>query len=171
MQAIRTLLDKVFGNNWEFQSPIVRKTEVTENETETLKAELTLGELFLQREKLEETQKRQRYEAEQYRQALQYERDAIVVDQFLEAVKVSFIHDIKRGVRPESVLIPEGAPFNTQSWRFEKMLHRIEQPKFYNKESYDEFFKWVHEHKLYVGVFRRKDARYEVKCWAANPKV
>lgn len=166
MQAIRTLLDKVFGNDWEFQSPIVRKVEVTESET--LKTEPTLGELFLQREELEKARKRQLLDDEQRLLKLQYEKDKIVVDQFLEAVKVSFIHDIKRGVRPESVLIPEGAPFNSHNWRFDKMLHRIEEAKFYNKESYDEFFKWVHQNKLYVGLFRRKDTRYELKCWAAK---
>jgi hypothetical protein len=139
----------------------------------------TLGSLINAKRRVDEAAKANEKRLQQLAKDQQTAKDEIEVKRFLEAVKVSFTHDIKAGRDPVSVLIPEGAPFNTKGWHFDTQLHKIGYLYFPHKTLYDDFFKWVAENKLYVGIGRqhfddnvsskRVGERYEVFCWGAKP--
>ena len=161
MNAIRTILNKVFRDSY----PIV--TDFMLSKVTTPAVETTLGSLINNRLKAEKEAKIAAAEAKAVALAKQIAEERPTVVRFLEAVKVSFTHDIKRGTLPIAVLIPADAPFNTGTWNFSKHLHHMGDWNHPHREAFDDFFKWVKAHRLYVGVQRRQ-GRYAIFCWAAH---
>lgn len=163
MRAIAKVLSGIFGN----PSPL-KVVEPVEAPKPTPPREVTLGSLINAKERAERAAEQARIDAEHeaYKKRIAIERVEVV--RFLEAVKVSFTHDIKQGRRPHSVMIPDTPEFNTASWRFDKMLHRFEMDKHPHKRAFDNFFIWVKSQRLYVGLFRREDGRYYINNWAAQ---
>ncbi|MNK46304.1 hypothetical protein D3C87_650870 [compost metagenome] len=163
MRVITKVLSNLFGN--QFPQAVVAQTPPSATQRE-----VPLGSLInaMDRAKKAAEDAKQQAERDEYSKRIAIERVEVV--RFLEAVKVSFTHDIKQGRRPHAVMIPEGNPFNTKGWHFDKILHSAEPLKHPHKEAFDDFFKWVKSQYLYVGLFRREDGRYLIQNWAAAPE-
>lgn len=162
MRVITKVLSNLFGS--QFPQPVVTPTVPAKPR------EVPLGAMInaMDRAKKAAEDAQRQAEQDEYKKRIAIERVEVV--RFLEAVKVSFTHDIKQGRRPYEVVIPEGSAFNTASWRFDKMLHSAEPMEHPHKKEFQAFFKWVQSQRLYVGLFRREDGRYVVHNWAAAPE-
>lgn len=116
-----------------------------------------------------------RKRAEELAEKQKLAAEAIRVKRFLDAVKVSFEHDIKRGEElPASVFFPDDPAFDTHRFYRSGHLHwpnGLEMHPHY--ELFVDFFEWVKRNYLYVGFVKNRydETRWEVRCWAYNPKV
>lgn len=162
MRVITQAFSRLFSS--QFPQPVVAPTVPAAPPVVTLGAMINT----MERAKKAAEQAQRDAEQDEYKKRIAVERVEVV--RFLEAVKVSFTHDIKHGRRPHSVMIPETSEFNTASWRFDKMLHYFDMDRHPHKRAFDDFFIWVKSQRLYVGLFRREDGRYYIDNWAALPE-